>query len=430
MKYLKSKITSRDLTAHKLLIVIVLFLLIFSSSCRSTLHGIQVKGLILEFTFRDFFVDEPLIYTTRGSSTLYVLNNSNFEELEIIGEQTSSEIYRGFLLKHNNYLVLFRSEDYFGQTPDHLYFLEFIDVSDITNPILTSEVQLPTYYDVAGPQDFHSRGVITIDNNPYLFIHAIFNDHFLCINISNIFQPELLVYNSFPGEVGNYYDYFKRFFIKDNIMFIPTKNATQYGFVAYNFTTLQSLTKVSEWFGETNLTSFDSIYASQNYLQLKKDEAFIEVFNIQNLTEPDREGYINLGSSIYTVFRGNYLINFQGSFLYPNLTIVDYSNITDLKITGFYLHPRDALGFYNFNVFIDSMFTDSLIYIPIQMTQYNDKMLYVLDWSDPYNLFVKATLGFPFQNTNGFPIISSSFLFVTMICIIIFVKMKPKKKVK
>ena len=429
MRCLTSKTMCRYFSVFKFIIMILSILLVFSTSHKFVSPIMNAKGGSPEFTFRDFFVDEPILYATK-EQTLYVLNNSGLQELTILGEQVSSESYRGFILKHNEYLVLMRREHYFGQSPEYINYLEIVDVSDVTNPVLISEVTLPTSYDISSSKSFHSRGVITIESKNYLFIHARLNNHFLCVNLTDISQPEMVEYNDFPGVVGTYYDYYQLFHIRDNKIFIPTSNTTHRGFVVYNFTTLQSMTKVTEWFGYTNLSGFDSIYASQEHVYMKNDETFIEVFDIQNLTAPIRKGYINLGSCLFSAFRGNYLFAFLGSRNYTNLTIFDYSNITDLKITSFYSHPGDAYGSFNFNVFTDSMITNTNIYVPIQMTAYCDKSLYILDWSNPNNLFVKATLGFPFPSTDGFPIISSSFLLVTMICIVIFVKVKYNKKVK
>ncbi|MGC9780379.1 MAG: hypothetical protein HZR80_14120 [Candidatus Heimdallarchaeota archaeon] len=191
------------------------------------------------------------------------------------------------------------------------------------------------------------------------------------------------------------------------------------------------MTKVCEWFGETNLSTVDSIYVSQEYVYLKSDEKSIEVFAIQNLTAPIRKGYIdlNLGYCFKTFFRGNYLFVFFNIFGNSTLNIYDYTNITNLLITSSYLHLGDDSGF-NHHFFIESMITPTRIYIPIFLARQWNETLYILDWSNPYDLKLVAILGFPIQTTNGFPIISSSSIILVAVCIVFTTKLKYKRKKK
>ncbi len=410
--------------------LLLLFLPFFTAqNCKIFNPWISVNSIMGVDDFRDFFVDEPIIYATRDSK-FYALNSSDLKQLVILGEQESPESWREFLLKHNEYLFIIRREDHFGEIPEDASYLEIVDVNDLTNPILIGELELPSYY-TTGAHDFHSHGMITINNKIYLFIHALYKDNFLCINCTNIAQPELLEYTNFPGEAGDYYNEFQRFYIRENVIFIPSKNNSHLGFVAYNFTSVQSLTKVCEWFGETNLSTVDSIYVSQEYVYLKSDEKSIEVFAIQNLTAPTRKGYIdlNLGYCFKTFFRGNYLFVFFNIFGNSTLNIYDYTNITNLLITSSYLHLGDD-SVFNHHFFIENMITPTRIYIPIAMARQWNETLYILDWSDPYDLELVAILGFPIQTTNGFPIISSSSIILVAVCIVFTTKLKYKRKKK
>jgi hypothetical protein len=376
------------------------------------------------YSCRDFFIDEPIIYVTKDPK-LYAYNSSGFQELTTLGIQESPDSVRQFLLKQNDYLFMLRREE-----PNYDNdFLEIVDVSDSKNPELVGEVLLPSFYDISayGPE---SSGLITIEDQCFLLIQEDSEDHFLCINCTIANQPAVLDYYYFPGEAGSFYDYFKRFFVRDNTIFIPTGNTTDYGFVAYNFTTIQSMTKVTEWFGPTNITYFDSIYVSEDRVYLKKLESFIEVISVQNLSTPTRIGYIDLGFSFYTLFREEYLIAFMGNMDYHNLSIFNYSNFTNIEITSTYLHPGEYFGTFNTYVFLESMVTKSYIYVPIKSSSFFDKTLYVFDWSNPYNLTIKATFGLPTASTGRFPFISLNFFFVVFVVIICVTRIKLKKRKK
>ncbi|MGC9778973.1 MAG: hypothetical protein HZR80_06995 [Candidatus Heimdallarchaeota archaeon] len=410
--------------------LLLLFLPFFTAqSCKISTPWISVNSIMGEDNFRDFFVDEPIIYATRDSK-FYALNSSDLKQLVILGEQESPESWRIFLLMHNEFLFLIRNEHYFGEDPEDIDYVEIVDISNPLNPILISEVKLPSSYTIDG-HNLYSHGVISTNNKLYVFMQTDDNDYFLCINCTNIVQPELLEYTNFPGEAGDYYNEFQRFYIRENVIFIPSKNNSHLGFVAYNFTSVQSLTKVCEWFGETNLSTVDSIYASQEYVYLKSDEKSIEVFAIQNLTAPIRKGYIDLdlGDCFKTFFRGNYLFVFFNIFGNSTLNIYDYTNITNLLITSSYLHLGDDSGF-NHHFFIESMISPTRIYIPISMASQWNETLYILDWSNPYDLELVAILGFPIQTTNGFPIISISSIILVAVCIVFTIKLKYKRKEK
>ncbi|MGC9780380.1 MAG: hypothetical protein HZR80_14125 [Candidatus Heimdallarchaeota archaeon] len=138
--------------------------------------------------FRDFFVDEPIIYATRDSK-FYALNSSDLKQLVILGEQESPESWRIFLLKHNEFLFLIRNEHYFGENPENIDYVEIVDISDPINPILISEVKLPSSYAIDG-HNLYSHGLITINNELYVFMQTEDNDYFLCSNCTDITQPD------------------------------------------------------------------------------------------------------------------------------------------------------------------------------------------------------------------------------------------------
>ena len=82
MRCLISKTKCRYLLRFKFVIMILSILLVFSFSHKFVSPIMNVKGGSPEFTFRDFFVDEPILYATK-EQTLYVLNNSGLQELTI-----------------------------------------------------------------------------------------------------------------------------------------------------------------------------------------------------------------------------------------------------------------------------------------------------------------------------------------------------------
>lgn len=238
MRCLIRKIKCKQSSVLNFIILLLLLLLTSKSSQQSIIHIPDVEGVFGYYNWQDFYIDEPIIYVTRDPK-LYVLNSSSLQQLTILGEQESADSVRHFLLKHDNYLFLIRREE---PGYDDSY-LEIVDVGDPTNPALIGEVIFPSSYDIgSGSPD--SFGLLTFEDERYLFIQEKWEDHFLCINCTIVTQPEILDFYHFPGEAGSYYDYFQRFYIRDNIIFFPTSNTTHYGFVAYNFTAVQSMTKV------------------------------------------------------------------------------------------------------------------------------------------------------------------------------------------
>jgi len=373
----------------------------------------------------EFFLDEPILYAhwTIGDYRLLVVNNSNYQELTTIGIETLSHEPRKLLLKHNDFILTLRSESHFEETPKD--FIEIIDVRDLVNPELISEVQLPTTYQIQ-TDSIHSLGLVTLNSCDYLFLHSEDESNYLCINISNVNVPTLVESYQFPLEVENYYNEFQRFYIKDNLLFIPTKNASSLiGFVVYNVTTLTSFTKVSEWFGNTNLTTVDSLVVSEDLLFLKNEHDKIEVFDIQNMTQPKREGYIKLNYSLGSYFRGNYLITINLTELF----IIDFSNITDPIIASSFDYDLFETTIIDHRIFDDNKITDTHIYLPFALARYKNETLFIFDWTDPYNMLLKAGLGFPNPPTKRFPNISRGFLIIVMVSIVVIVRIKYKRKI-
>lgn len=376
----------------------------------------------------EFLLDEPILFAHRtiGDDKLLVINNSNYQELTLLGSEDLNDDPREFLLKHNEYILVILHERHFGETPDILYFVEFFDVSDLLNPILKYKLQLPTSYTVDS-NSIHSLGLVTINSGDYLFLHTEGESDYLSINCTNMNQPILMESYQFPLEVENYYNEFQRFYIRDNLLFVPTKNTSSFlGFVIYNITTLTSFTKVSEWFGTTNLTTVDSLVVSEDLLFLKHEQDKIEVFDIQNMTQPKREGYIKLNYSLGSYFRGNYLITINLTELF----IIDFSNISDPIIASSFDYTLFETTIIDHRIFDNNKITDTRIYLPFNLARYKNETLFVFDWTDPYNIVLEASLGFPDPPTDGFPFVSSGYLLLIMGIIIGVIRIKRRKRSK
>lgn len=410
---------------HLFLVCFEFIILLFSSSfiCCSNFDFIKITDStdVVGDSCPEFYLEEPILYVhwDMGVNHKFLVENiSNFQELTILGIEDLTFNTRKFLLKHNDYLLTIKRDE----SKD---YIEFIDVSDPVNPKLKIELLVPSSYTISTINK-HCLGLVSIDTGDYLFLQAEEESSYLCFNCSNMNSPSLLESYQFPTEVQTYYNEFQRFYIRDNLLFIPTRNASaSLGFVVYNVTSLTSFTKISEWFGNTNLTSVNSIVVSQDSLFLKNGHNRIEIFSIQNMTQPTREGYIELDYSYGSYFRESYII----SIGIRELFIIDFSNITDPTEASYFHYTVDTEAVIKDHIFDDNKITAEHIYIPFDVIPAS-QVLYVFDWSDPYNMTIKTKLGFPGPPTKRFPFISISNVVIAIVCIVVFTKTKHKKKNK
>ncbi|NPE09888.1 MAG: hypothetical protein GNW80_16530 [Asgard group archaeon] len=335
-------------------------------------------------------MEESIFYVTYGRERLLVLNNSNYERLQLLGSLVLSDYNRAPLTKYDNYLFLYRTESNFPDTPDYFYYLEIVDVSDHGNPQLIVELQLPDGYPVSF-FDLYIHEFVEIENDLYLFLKDEDKNRFLVINCTNMHQPTILDSYQFPGEVRTDYEKLHKFFIRDKTVFIPTLNATDsFGITVYNITSLTDFTKIGEWFGNNSLETFDSVYVTEDYLYLKDTRYGVEAFNIQNLTHPTRIGFVtDFGARFFC--HKNYVLELGFYFF----------NIYDCSLTNFtvpinnYTYPDIAYTFIHYSFFDESKITDNYFYLPFTIHKPKNETLHIWDWSDPYNLTIKAKLGMP-----------------------------------
>jgi len=391
----------------------------------------QLEG---NYSCPDFYLEHGLLYTL-FKSRLLVLNNTDPNQLVFVGEQDSSiasQTSREIIWKYNDYLLLLRREVHYGQTPEDIDYFEVIDVSNPTEPVLMSEMRFPSSYSFSY-KDIHSRGIVTKENELYLILHCNDETDLLCINCTTLSQPAFVDgYTNFPTEADEAYTTFQRFVIRDNLLFIPTKNASLVlGFAVYNFTSIDTVTKVGDWFGATNLTKVDFVELSKDFLCLKEESPTdvitgIDLFNISNLVEPTRLGSMkHFSMGLFLTYP--YLITHN----YSNLLITDISNIEYPIVTDMFDYCETftdrKIDFY---VFDSNKITETSIYLPEFYTNLNET-LHILDWSDPSNITITAILGFgEFLYTNSSPMLPVTVNLLLICILVFFVKLKLEVKFK
>ena len=79
--------------------------------------------------FPVFYLEEPILYTDYFEERFIILNNSNYQQLDLLGSYIlmNEDLYWP-ITKYNNFLFRIRPEHHFGETPEYLYYLEIIDV--------------------------------------------------------------------------------------------------------------------------------------------------------------------------------------------------------------------------------------------------------------------------------------------------------------
>lgn len=332
------------------------------------------------YEFPYFYLEEPYLYLNYRDERFLVLNNSDFQQLDLLGDLEVKKSYRSFLAKYNDYLFLYR----------HLNekSLEIIDVSDKNNPQLIAELQLPTGYEISAG-DVYIHEFIEINNSLYFFIQDNDRTSFLVVNCTNIQQPELVDGYQFPGEAGEDFTKLHKFYIRDNTVFIPTLNATSsVGLTIYNFTSLDNFTKIGEWFGNTYLSSIVSVFVSEDYLYFKKWNSGVEVFNIQNLTHPTRKGFVTVpGVGLYC--HRNYAFGFYNWIF----SIYDCSNTSNTEPIFTYNYPIDTYIHYSY--MSENVITNNYFYLPMHLHGKSNETLHIWNWSDPSNPTIKALFGLP-----------------------------------
>jgi len=339
--------------------------------------------------FPIFYLEEPFLFANHREEQFLVLNNSDYQQLQLLGDFThKNDDFREPLTKYNNYIFYFKKEHYFREIPEYINFIEIMDVSDYANPQLIGELQLPIGYDISH-FEIYVHEFVAIDNGLYLFLQDEDNHSFLVINCTNMQQPELVDAYQFPGEAGQDFSKLFKFFIKGKTVFIPTLNATSsVGLTIYNFTALNNLTKIGEWFGNTYLSSFDSVFASQDYLYFKKWNSGVEVFNIQNLTHPTRSGFVVVPG--YDLFcHKNYVF---GVYFYT-FSIYDCSNTSNTEPIFSYAYPYDT--YIKYHYVTENLITDNYFYFPFDIHKWKNETLHIWDWSNPNNITIKTKLGLP-----------------------------------
>lgn len=336
-----------------------------------------------------FHLEEPFLYADYFSERFIILNNSDYQQLDLLGHYVlKTEGLYWPITKYNNYLFRIRPEHHFGETPEYLYYLEIIDVDVAENPNFVTELLLYAGSPLSFDQ-FYTHEFMEFDNKLYLFLQEDERYNPFVVNCTNMQQPVLLDSYQFPGDAGVDYNKLYKFYIRDNFVFIPTLNATSsVGLTIYNFTALDNLTKIGEWFGSTNLTSFDSVYASEDLLYFKKKNSGVEVFDIQNLTHPTRSGFVAVPG--YGLFCHQ---NYTFGFYHFTFSIFDCTNTSQTEPIFTYEYPWDT--YIHINYMSENLFTNDYFYLPMDEYSPINETLHIWDWSDPSSPTIKVKLGLP-----------------------------------
>jgi hypothetical protein len=234
----------------------------------------------------------------------------------------------------------------------------------------------------------------------------------------------------FPSEMNQYYTIMDRFYIRDGLIFIPTRNESSHiGFVVFNMTSLQICSKVTQWFGDVNITGVAELFANQEVVFLE-DYSGGEVFDISNLTAPKRIGYVDIHRYYKLAIIDT---NFFVSIYDDTAEIYNYTDTQNITKICSYSLPYEDEGVFHSDEIEESKIVGNRIYLPRYFTIYKNRTLLILKWNAPNSLEVLSLIGFPeFYTSQRFslkniPIIVMSLIITVFIHQIIRKRKKMKK---
>ncbi len=390
------------------------------------------KNPLPTYVFPEFFVDNDIIYAAYGGN-LVTMDCRNCDQIEITGIlQEEKDSSRDILGKYNDVLFTLRRQEKVENDQTYYYtYFELINVSKLSKPILIGEVELIKSTDYRGMlclYEINGHGYYVSSDAIYYFIGV---SGIRCIKWEIGESPiEIDDYYLDSGEVSSYWRKKRLFQIMNNKIFIPTQdeNATL-GFVIYRFTSYNTFTRESEWFGEINISDINKIYCTPKYLYLKDGHQLNEIFSIEDLANPYRIGFLDLtdkGMYSYLVYDHLFTINSE------ELKIYNWSNLDDLKLlNNFTYETEDGKGFFNLDEFSDNKITAERIYLPRTSSSEETATLLILNWTDPMNIDILAVTGLPGKKISrllGTIPISSTLLIV--FCFVLVLKQRIRKKKK
>ncbi len=378
-----------------------------------------------------FFVEDDIVYGI-NSRGIVIMNNSDPTKLELIGK-TNEELHsRTFLTKYNNLIFMIRNEHYFEDGHEYYSSLEIYDVEDLSEPKLLGELFLDyatRYEDHKTFTSPHSCGVVEIDNDIYYLWQA--GEYLVAFDCSSLTNPIKVENFWFTSEMGQYYQVMKRFYIKNNLFIVPTRNeSSTFGFGIFNMTSLQNFNKVSQWFGDVNISRVNELFVKQERLYLKEYPGG-EVFDISNITAPTRIGYINISSYYYPTIIDN---SFFVSALDDTIEIYNYTDIHNITKICSYSMPIEDYGNFYFEGMDESKIAGNRIYLPRANTIYENTTLLILKWNEPNSLELLSLMGFPdFYSSKKFSItikhhIANGLILTVIIYQIIMLRKKKKSQ--
>ncbi|MHA1556451.1 MAG: hypothetical protein ACTSPM_05880 [Candidatus Heimdallarchaeota archaeon] len=391
------------------------------------------KNPLPSYVFPEFFVDNDIIYAAYFGD-IVTMDCRNCDQIEITGIlQEEKDSSRDILGKYNDVLFTLRQQEKVENDQTYYYtYFELINVSKLSKPILIGEVELIKSTNYNGQlllHEINSHGYYFSNDAIYYFIGV---SDIRCIKWAIGEIPlEIDDYYFDSGEVFSYWLKSRLFYIMDNKIFIPTKNeSATLGFVIYSFTSYNTFTKESEWFGEMNITDIDKIYiiyCTPKYLYLKEGTRLNEIFSIEDISNPSRIGFLDLtDEGIYSFLAYDYLITITSD----ELKVYNWSNLDDLKVlNNFTYETEDGRGFFNWDEFNDNKITADRIYLPRTSSSEETTTLLILNWSTPTNIDILAITGLPEKKISRllgtFPI--SSTLLIAF-CLALVLKQRIRKK--
>ncbi len=366
------------------------------------------------YAFVPFIVRDEVLFLNDDLDTITIYDISDLSNPEVLSSTdlglNLTDIYlRYFLLIDDDLLFSIRrsnSKNYF----------EIINVSSLYDPFLEAEIVL-----TGDLLSLYSFGVMNLEQHKFFFIGGMTVDF---TNTEDI-DIEFIDYR-FGSELGSDYNDYQRYVVKDNLMILPTKNASNaVGIVIYEFESFSQPVKIGEWFGELSLPSI--YFAALDNERFYMGYYEISIFNLTEITTPTRLGSFNITEEFQRmVFYNNYITTMN----LDKLAIYNATDIEAVSVVGIYEVNDSKLGLLDHNKFDQNKITEDRIYCTLNPSDYRYKTLAIINWSDPTNPTVLAFLGLPKTSTNRFSAIGYlEFLLVNLVMVIsvTFIRLRKKK---
>ena len=415
------------------LILLLLLSVVFFESSDDNLvaNGKKEKNpLVPSIKYPDFYVEEDVFFVIE-SGDIIIVNCSNAFNFEILGKLSREvDSSRTILEKCGDILIVIREQSVREEGQLYLYsYLEMINVSDFSNPSLIGAVELAVsaYYNHF-LYSIDSYGCYTDSDTIYYFVGTT---EIFCIEYTIGGIPTLIEDYQFDnGEVLTHWEEMNLFEIIDNYIIFGTENEfSEKGFVVYSFTNYHSFVQESEWFGDLEIPGITEIHSSFNNLYLRNGKLKTEIFSLDDIENPVKLGYLDISNLGYQFCcRESYVFISDGL----NLGIYNWSQPNDLTLLDYitYENDEDNWGYFDYYNLVENKVSENRIYLPAMILYEGGHTLYILDWSDPSNLYTitKTSWSNYDENTgniNTMPI-TSTLLLIT--CLAMTIRIIGSKK--